>query len=646
MPWLKRLIKYFGKRKKQFFFTALALFISWIVIGSQLWIKPGFTARSLIRVSQPSNDSVITAVDDKKIQALLDDPEFLGRFILENKELLGNDPKMQQFRAGIVIQKKYDIEPTLELYYSDMDPQQAIDKLSALSGAIIRHFQEQHQKKVNDELEDLALRLRQAKKELDSVETDRYAFKKEYPWVTLQGDAESAIQHSSYLLAQKLKLENDLAQLRALQTRLTDSDQADRSPILQDMIELVKSISRGQAIAGGDAINNPRRVTDLADSVLSALNLEIKALESRIAQERIYKFSQLPEKQTTLAEIERRYKVAEDIYTNLLKKYRQTEIRSNGAYGPLKLASQATIVKSKTLKEVWLTHGLMGFIGVLFLSLFLVMIPQALKGSVQDEADIVNHIPLPVLIKIPEIGEVNGKLEAPILDKKVIDKKLITADYTPSPPGEAFRNLRSKILFSNGEEKLQSLFITSTQAGEGKSLSAANIAITIAQQKIQTLLVDADLRRGLLHNLFGLDKEPGFSDFLYSQADVTEKNMKQVIRKTHVPNLFLLTAGKPIPNPAEMIGSKRFKDMMAYFVDRFGFVLLDTPPIALASDAYIISTYLDGGLLVVRQGLTKIKALRYSLLDYPDFMARFRGVLLNYADMKAVNTQPYSYYNY
>jgi len=107
-----------------------------------------------------------------------------------------------------------------------------------------------------------------------------------------------------------------------------------------------------------------------------------------------------------------------------------------------------------------------------------------------------------------------------------------------------------------------------------------------------------------------------------------------------------MTAGRPIPNPSEIIGSERFQETLEYFKERFGFVVLDTPPMSVAADAFIISNYVDNGLLLVRCGLTKINILQEKLNEFPGFSDQFKGILLNYADVKEISNQPYSYYNY
>ena len=196
-------------------------------------------------------------------------------------------------------------------------------------------------------------------------------------------------------------------------------------------------------------------------------------------------------------------------------------------------------------------------------------------------------------------------------------------------------------------KKLKSIFITSLNPNEGKSLNASNLAITFAQQKLPTLLIDADLRRGVLHHSFACKKKPGFSDFLYSNADINDENIKKVIQQTHIPNLYLLSSGRPIPNPSEVLGSDRSREVIKFLISRFGFVIIDTPPIMVTSDAVIISQYVDTGLFVVRAEKTNTSHVKDKISEYGEFSNRLKGMLLNFARYEiSSENYKYSYYNY
>ena len=224
---------------------------------------------------------------------------------------------------------------------------------------------------------------------------------------------------------------------------------------------------------------------------------------------------------------------------------------------------------------------------------------------------------------------------------------MLTLDYSPSLESEAYRDLRTKILYANKNNQISSFIITSLRPSEGKSLSASNLAITFAQQKVTTLLIDAYLRRGVLHNVFGNKKKPGLSDFLISKATIDEINVNKLIQSTFVPNLFIITSGSPIPNPTEVLGSDRFSKLLSLFKSKFGFVIIDTAPFQASSDAVILSRSVDGILLIVRAAYTNVEQLHHKISEYPSIQDKILGMILNMEklDMKKVRYQ-YSYYNY
>ena len=196
-------------------------------------------------------------------------------------------------------------------------------------------------------------------------------------------------------------------------------------------------------------------------------------------------------------------------------------------------------------------------------------------------------------------------------------------------------------------KNVKSIFITSLNPSEGKSLNAGNLAITFAQQKLPTLLIDGDIRRGVIHHSFACQKKPGLSDFLYSNADITDENIRKIIQQTHIPNLYLISSGRPIPNPSEVLGGQRGRDVFTFLKKRFGFVIVDSPPISVTSDSVVISQYVDAGLFVVRAGKSNVEQLKAKISEYKDFSDSLAGIVLNYAKLDVKKSHyHYSYYNY
>src|SRR5690606_7430241 len=144
----------------------------------------------------------------------------------------------------------------------------------------------------------------------------------------------------------------------------------------------------------------------------------------------------------------------------------------------------------------------------------------------------------------------------------------------PANFSEAFRALRTNVLFSTAQEGSKSVVVTSTGPGEGKSMVAANMAIGLAQSGQRVLLIDGDLRKPKVHEALGIAQEPGLSNLLVGRSKASE-----TVRKTSVGGLWALPAGRTPPNPAELVGSARFRDFIASLKDHFDWILIDSPPV-------------------------------------------------------------------
>ncbi len=176
---------------------------------------------------------------------------------------------------------------------------------------------------------------------------------------------------------------------------------------------------------------------------------------------------------------------------------------------------------------------------------------------------------------------------------------LVTLTDPRSPASEAYRALRTNLSFYSLDKPLRTLVVTSPAAGEGKSTTAANLAVTMAQSGRRTILVDCDLRRPTLHELFGLPMAPGLTNVVMDEVGDLP------LQQTAVDNLWLLSSGPKPPNPADMLGALRMEQIIAQLAQQADVVLFDAPPIMAASDAAILGAKTDGVLLVVQAGKTR-----------------------------------------
>jgi capsular exopolysaccharide synthesis family protein len=176
---------------------------------------------------------------------------------------------------------------------------------------------------------------------------------------------------------------------------------------------------------------------------------------------------------------------------------------------------------------------------------------------------------------------------------------LITLTDPQSPISEAYRTLRTNLSFYSLDKPLQTLVMTSPAGSADNGQSVANLAVTMAQSGRNTLLIDCDLRRPVLHEFFGLSNDDGLTNMILNDAE------KPPLQQTAVENLSLLASGPKPPNPADMLGSKKVDQLIASMTEQFDFVLFNAPPVVAVTDATILGAKVDGVLLVITAGKTR-----------------------------------------
>lgn len=213
---------------------------------------------------------------------------------------------------------------------------------------------------------------------------------------------------------------------------------------------------------------------------------------------------------------------------------------------------------------------------------------------------------------------------------------LITEINPMSTVSEAYRALRTNTHFASIDKPAKILCVTSCQEGEGKTTTCANLAITYAQEGKRILLVDADLRRSNLHQVFGASNRRGLTHFL-----LNKQSLQDVAISTHVENLWLLPSGPIPPNPAELLSSNKMDLLLQEAADQFDVIIIDTPPVLLVTDAQIVAAKCEGVLLVVRSGKIKGRSLMKAKSKLEHVKARIMGVVLNGKKNTSLHTQYY-----
>lgn len=280
------------------------------------------------------------------------------------------------------------------------------------------------------------------------------------------------------------------------------------------------------------------------------------------------------------------------------------------------------------------------------LALFL----EYLDDTIRTTEEIENYLQLPALAAIPTIDSMPkrklllvGGLDDE--DETTANSELLISADPRSSLAEAYRQLRTSILLSTAGHAPKSLLITSSLPSEGKTTTATNTAISLAQTGARVLIIDADMRRPRLHSIFNVDNNNGLSTLLSSE--LSEREISGVILQDEKTKLHLLTSGPIPPNPAELIGSEQMANLLKLLQKQFTHVVVDSPPIASFTDGVLIASMVDGVILVVHAGKSSRQVVRRSRQLLQDIGAKIFGVVLNNVNLRAQDNYYYyqSYYH-
>lgn len=349
-----------------------------------------------------------------------------------------------------------------------------------------------------------------------------------------------------------------------------------------------------------------------------------------------------------LMRLKRSKEVYENLYTLLLEKTEEQRIKSASSSVGMKIVD-LPIKPLKPIPKKETQFYIAGCLFGLLLGFGLAFLIEFNDTTIKSNDDLERYIGLPVLGTIPHILH-NRKSDIKIKRRSSKSHKTTSVSQYPrhvfnfdgddSINTEAYRSLRTNILFTSPDKPLQVIALTSAGPSEGKSLTISNLASAYAQMGKKTLLIDTDLRRPVLHHIFNQHREPGFSDLFIENPDYNS-----IIKKDIKSNLSLITAGLFTPNPAELLSSHKLEHLLDYFRSEFDMIFFDTPPIVAVTDATLLGTKMDGLIVVVKSHHTDRDIVLRAVNILRNVGVRVVGAVLNDINLSH-RYSSYGYYKY
>ena len=368
-----------------------------------------------------------------------------------------------------------------------------------------------------------------------------------------------------------------------------------------------------------------------AEVGVQSFSTKLNTLSNMLSKYEV-QFSKLPTQSIEFAKLERNRKATEKLYLILEEKFQEAKINERIKLGTVLLIAPG-VEATKPSKPNRMLIIFMGVLLGLAASIGFSFIRNYFDHTVKSPDEIENK-GISVLSWIPAIDELKNKIPM---------NEFIVANNPKSPPSEAFKALRTRVQYAKLEENpIKTILLTSSVPSEGKTTISINLAGSLAQTDKKVLLLDCDLRKPRIHSVFDIDRYPGLSDYLFSNATLDE-----ITRKSKVENLDVITSGTIPPNPSELLGSKQMKLFIEKMKSKYDFIIIDSPPFISVTDAEILFRIADGTILVLKAGKTPADAFyrtceKLMHIDQHNFL----GVVFNNFSYKSAYGYYYNYYYY
>jgi succinoglycan biosynthesis transport protein ExoP len=686
-------------------YIRVVLMRRWLVVGVSLLVVFATTLTVFLMTPIYRATSVLL-IEPTKIQLTnfqdVYDPtlsqfagnEFARREFMETQfQLLVSQPLMEktfaQFNFGRMerfrdakdpipaFTKLFSVSPVrrtrlVEVSFEWPDPKLATDVVNFLVDAYIEDYRARRLGVTGGGLASLKEKAEELRPKVAEKADALQRFMMEHGTVSLEESQNIVVDRLKDLNRQLTELQNKRIQLQsriesighalASKTPLEDMPEVVDSPSMQHLkVEWIKNQQEIEDLGKRFGQNHPELLAAKArqDAIRDKMELEIRSILTatnleyqRAKQQEEDILRALNEQQQAVMDLEKlrvEYQILRDAHDSLNKTYkaiiqRIDEIEIANAAGTeqdnIFVITPARVPVKPAKPQRLLAMALSCVLGPM-LGVGLAFFLQYLDTTIKTRDEVERAMGLPVLGYVPALREEangDGRLEG----RASYD--LLAVERPRSAIAEAFRSLRTALSFSAAAQETKSLLVTSPSPLEGKSLVSINLAVAFAQAGKRVLLVDSDLRKPRLHKTFGLAPTVGLSNLLAGEG---VRDLDEAVQETSIENLFVLPCGPRPPNPSELLGTDRMRDLVAEMEEKFDKVIFDTPPTVNVTDSSVLLNFVDGAILVVRGFTTQRELARRAAELLQTGRGRVLGVILNNADTPkgAYGYDGYYYYS-
>jgi len=617
-----------------------------------------------------ASKEVLSRVVAKK--GLARDLDFLGVAGIENEEKRAE--ALEKADPIKILSERMRVEPVKNsqlatIVVEDREPVRAAELANAVVEAYIESNLDTRQDGTRAASQWLSDQLQDLKAKLEQSEVALYNFRKENDILATSIEDRQNINSQrlvalneslTKVMAQRVELEAAIAEVNRVEKEQKDdpfwalslSRVATHPTLTRLREELVKQESEVAGLTERYLENHPRllaskeklnvlrsRMAEELRNVVASLKSqyrEVKATEDQLSEliEGLKREAfEINKREIDQRKLERETENNQRLYDLVLARLKDSDLAIMLKASNVRLLDAATPpidpVKPRPalVAALSLLLGLLGGVGAAYLA-------EMLDNTLKEE-DVENVLQLPFLGLVPTVTLPSGKADNRAIDS---ERDLFAARNTRSSQAEAFRAIRTNLLFMSTGRKLKRVMVTSSAPQEGKSMTCIGIGSAMASAGQRVLIVDTDMRRPRLHRSMGVANEQGVSTVLLGETTI-----ENAIKSTEVPGLYLMPCGPVPPNPAELLHTEQFHRLLDQLGERFDLVLLDSPPIVAAADAAVLSTQVDGVVFVARFKKTTKEMAKKMLRSLRDLNAPLLGAVLNDVDLES---REYGYYAY